>query len=316
MCAVALMACGAADASSRGTSLDATLDSPAVRTGVIVETGTINLYIYLPPSYETSQDSRYPVIYGLHGFGDDTRQMVTPFATALRSVSGPEAIIVGIQGTNRLGGSFYANSEATGNWEDMIVNEAVAYMDSNYRTEPVASRRMLSGFSMGGFAAWNIGLGHPDVFGSVWSCCPGAWDQNGLRDTLASWDSVYRNAYGAAFSPNLAIAYPHSRVPSLDGTTADNEIVADWEKGFGGIDGKLAAYAARGEGSARLIAIGFAYAASDENPWITRGTPYIAGKMRTAGLPVEASSFPGGHAISTAMIEQSFVPFVQKAFGQ
>lgn len=307
-----LSACASPDSSEGLSSVSqVTLESQAVQTGAIEESGRVALYIKLPSSYKDSPDRRYPVVYGLHGFGDDPRQMVSPFSNALEEASGPEAIFVAVDGTNRLGGSFYVNSAATGNWEDLVVEEVVAFMDANYRTEPSAERRMLAGFSMGGFAAWNIALAHPDVFGYAWSCCPGAWDANGLADTLAMWDNVYRNAYGAAFSPDTSRGYPHARVPSRDGSAADAEVVADWEKGFGGIDAKLADYAAQ---SSRLGGIRFAYASSDEYQWISRGAQHAAQRMLDSGLPVGINGFAGGHAVSNAMIGQSFVPFAQSAF--
>lgn len=316
LCVVAIAACGSGGSSGgsseeESSSRTVTLNSTAVRTGLIEEDGEVALHIRLPASYAESPDRRYPVVYCLHGFGDDPRLMAASLASALADSSGPEAILVAVDGTNRLGGSFYANSAATGNWEDLVVEEAVAYMDSNYRTEGSAARRMLAGFSMGGFAAWNIALAHPEVFGSAWACCPGAWDANGMKDTLAMWDNVYRNAYGAAFSPDPAGAYPFAKIPRMNGTTEDNAIAADWERGFGGIDGKLDTYLA---GTGRLVAIRFAYASSDDYQWIPNGTKFIAGQMKAAGLPAEISEFSGNHRMSDSMIEDSFVPFAQSVF--
>ena len=315
-CVLALGACGSGDSSDdspEGPSAGKTviIESVAVQSGLIEEDGEVALHVRLPASYADSDDGTYPVVYCLHGFGDDPRQMADTLALALADDSAPEAILVAVDGTNRLGGSFYANSAATGDWEDLVVDEVVAYMDSHYRTETSAARRMLAGFSMGGFAAWNIALAHPDVFGSAWACCPGAWDANGLSDTLAMWDGVYRNAYGAAFSPDTDGPYPYAGIPRQTGTPEDSAIAADWERGFGGIDEKLEAYLA---GTGRLVAIRFAYASSDEYRWIPNGTRFVAGRMKDAGLPAEIGEFSGNHRMSDSMIGESFVPFVHTVF--
>jgi enterochelin esterase-like enzyme len=74
----------------------------------------------------------------------------------------------------RYQGSFYSNSATTGNWEDYIVHELVAYMDTHYRTIPERAARGLAGHSMGGYGALRIGMRHPEVFSSIYllsACC-------------------------------------------------------------------------------------------------------------------------------------------------
>jgi pimeloyl-ACP methyl ester carboxylesterase len=171
---------------------------------------------------------------------------------------------------------------------------------------------MIAGFSMGGGGAWNIAIAHPELFSSAWVCCPGAWDQNGLRDTLSGWDSTYRNAYGAAYSPDFALPSPYAAFPKFDGTYADSIIMDKWERGFGGIGEKLAAY---GKKTAKLKAISFVYGNRDGYGWIPRGTQYIAEKMRVAGLPVEIRAFKANHAITDEMLSESFLPLARSVFG-
>lgn len=52
-------------------------------------------------------------------------------------------IVVGVNGANSLGGSFYVNSPVTGNWEDYLVNDVITYIDTNYRTLAKSSGRGL-----------------------------------------------------------------------------------------------------------------------------------------------------------------------------
>ncbi len=284
------------------------IKSPSVARGSLEKKAETEIHVTLPESYASSPDRRYPVVYGLHGFGDSALGMITPFERALKAAGVTEVIFVAVDGTNSLGGSFYANSPASGFWEDLVAKETVALVDRNFRTVNRPEGRMLSGFSMGGFGAWNLALKHPEVFSFAWVCCPGAWDENGLRDTLATWGAVYRNSYGAAFSPDFSLPAPHARVPSFDGTYGDALVKADWETGFGGIKAKLERYAA---GTARLKSVSFVYGAYDDYQWIPRGTRYIAAAMEGAGIPVSIREFKAAHRVTTDMIVESFVPFVR-----
>ncbi len=290
-----------------------TIESKAIAAGKLEKRPVTNVLVSLPSSYASSPGRRFPVVYLLHGFGDDTLRMLTTFRGALSGAgaSMPEVIFAAIDGSNSLGGSFYANSPATGNWEDLIAEELVSLIDAKYRTVASPEGRMLAGFSMGGAGTWNIALARPDVFSTAWACCPGAWDQNGMRDTLEGWQPIYRVAYGAAYAPDLSLPPPYGRAPAFDGTAADDAIIAAWERGFGGIDAKLADYAKKTE---RLSAIAFAYGTRDSYRWIPRGTLYIADKMLKAGLTVTIQSFESDHVISSAMLRESFIPFVSATF--
>jgi S-formylglutathione hydrolase FrmB len=268
--------------------------------------------VSIPDSYVNSPERRYPVIYALPGFGDSALSMIEPIRQDLKEMHNQtEFIIVSIDGGNCLGGSFFSNSPATGNWEDLVVQEAVTLTDSRYRTIAEPQGRMLAGFSMGGFAAWNIALKHPDVFCAVWACCPGAWDENGLKDTLKSWDSTYKNAYGAAFSPDITKKFPFARIPKFNGTAEDAAVISGWEQGFGGIHEKLSAYQKK---NIKLTSISFAFGSHDPYPWIPRGTKYIAQAMADAGLPVAIKEYQSGHEMTDTIIRTSFIPDVDSVF--
>ncbi len=285
--------------------------SPSVNKGLLEKDRVVPLYIVLPESYASSGDTRYPVVYALHGFGETPQSVVAPLADALRSGGVPDVIFVGVDESCDLFGSFWANSPVSGNWEDALVDEIVPFIDRKYRTIRDPSGRMLAGFSMGGFGSWNLGIKHPETFSSFWACCPGAWDENGLRDTLAGWQDIYPKAYGAVYSPDLTLPHPHARIPTLDGSYEDAKIREAWEEGFGGIDKKLTDYRA---GTARLAAGVFVYGDRDDFRWIPRGTRYIADKMAAAGVPVEIREFHAGHRLTREMAVESFLPFARRLF--
>ena len=138
--------------------------------------------VYLPASYKKDVKRRYPVIYFLHGFTDDDakwygfeKHWISMPAIAdkvLATGAAKEMIIVTPNAFTRYQGSMYSNSVTTGNWEDYIAKELVAYMDAHYRTLPDSKSRGLAGHSMGGYGTMRIGQKYPGVFSSIYLLSP------------------------------------------------------------------------------------------------------------------------------------------------
>ncbi|MAU70989.1 MAG: esterase [Pseudozobellia sp.] len=140
------------------------------------ENPTRAVSIYLPPDYDQS-DTRYPVIYFLHGFLNDNRLMdymkdLFDYAIAEEKIN-PFILVVPDQKTT-YDGSFYSNTGVFGNWEDFTALDLVSHMDKNYRTLAKAGSRGITGHSMGGYGALKIAMKHPDIFETVYALSPGA----------------------------------------------------------------------------------------------------------------------------------------------
>lgn len=138
--------------------------------------------VYLPPSYGTSEDRRYPVVYVLHGFTDtDLRwfgwekhfvNVPAAFERALDAGTVREMILVMPNAYTAYAGSMYSSSVTTGDWESYVADELVAYIDGHYRTIAERSSRGLTGHSMGGYGTIRIGMKRPDVFSSIYVMSP------------------------------------------------------------------------------------------------------------------------------------------------
>src|SRR5215469_15939870 len=138
---------------------------------------TRTIFVYLPPGYNTPQEQskHYPVLYLLHGspgsahdwFSAGKANQSADTLIALGKI--PELIMVLPDGNGRPGNTpEWANSfDQRQLIETYVVNDVVKYVDAKYRTIPDAAHRAIGGLSMGGFGAANIGVHHPDVFGSV-----------------------------------------------------------------------------------------------------------------------------------------------------
>jgi hypothetical protein len=92
------------------------IDSPSLNNSMIDELTKKDVYVLLPPGYNTSQ-KKYPVVYYLHGFGGGPFEIVSfidEITGTMASGEIGEFIIVGVTGSNKLNGSFFVNSKVTG----------------------------------------------------------------------------------------------------------------------------------------------------------------------------------------------------------
>ena len=134
--------------------------------------------VILPPSYATSPDRHYPVVYYLHGFAIDGRNfynyMKVPEAVAANAAKGHEFIVVVPDTLTKMGGSMYSNSVTTGNFRFWVAHDLVDYIDKHYRTIATRKGRGLAGHSMGGYGTWAVGMTYPEVYDSIYAqsaCC-------------------------------------------------------------------------------------------------------------------------------------------------
>lgn len=129
--------------------------------------------IYLPPDYETSQRS-YPVLYLLHGFGDDQTgwvqfgEVLTIADEAIKSGQATAMIIV--MPDANTGKPGYVN-DAKGEWryEDFFFQEFMPFIEKTYRIKADKRYRAIAGLSMGGEGTFIYALHHPELFSSA---CP------------------------------------------------------------------------------------------------------------------------------------------------
>ncbi len=129
--------------------------------------------IYLPPGYETSQRS-YPVLYLLHGAGDDHTGWVQ-FGEVQRITDkaiedGTATAMIIVMPDAQTGQMGYFNNIA-GNWnyEDYFFQEFIPAIEKSYRIKGEKRYRAVAGLSMGGGGSFMYALHHPELFSSA---CP------------------------------------------------------------------------------------------------------------------------------------------------
>ena len=121
--------------------------------------------IVLPTDYDTST-SRYPVLYLLHGYGDNETGWV--LKTNLSGYAAAYKLIIVVPDAS---GSYFLNSasDPKARFEDYIVADLIDYVDTHYRSIPLPHARAIAGLSMGGYGAIFLGLKHYDLFTAIGS---------------------------------------------------------------------------------------------------------------------------------------------------
>jgi putative tributyrin esterase len=125
--------------------------------------------VILPPGYGEDAHRRYPVLYYLHGLGDNEQMFVR---------SGGFNLIEELWDRRQIGdfviatpagySSFFINShDAHFRYDDFFLQEFMPWIESHYRIAVRRESRGIGGISMGGYGALRMAFLHPQLFGSV-----------------------------------------------------------------------------------------------------------------------------------------------------
>jgi len=129
--------------------------------------------IYLPPDYETSQRS-YPVLYLLHGSGDDQTGWIqfgeVQYIADQSFIKGlATQMIIVMPDANTTKKGYFNDPKNEWRYEDFFFQEFMPFIEKNYRTKNEKRFRAISGLSMGGGGSFIYALHHPELFASS---CP------------------------------------------------------------------------------------------------------------------------------------------------
>ena len=138
---------------------------------------TRRLHVYLPPGYESDPDARYPVLYLLHGAGDnDSTWVSTGRANFIADnlLAGGKVrpmIIVMPDGhaVPRPPGrpTDEERRRAVEAFQNDLLGDVIPYVEGHYRVLAGAESRAIAGLSMGGGQSLYVGLRHLDQFAWV-----------------------------------------------------------------------------------------------------------------------------------------------------
>jgi S-formylglutathione hydrolase FrmB len=124
---------------------------------------------YLPASFDKDNTRHYPVLYYLHGLGDNEQSLLNSggwdLISELRSQGKIGEFVVLAPGA---GHTFYINSEdGKVRYEDFFMKEFMPQMEKKYRVESTRATRGITGVSMGGYGALRLAFKYPEDFAAV-----------------------------------------------------------------------------------------------------------------------------------------------------
>jgi len=155
--------------------------------------------VQLPPSYGTSPERRYPVIFEVPGFGGALRHgmKATPYAPATEN--GVEFLHVFLDPNCPLGHHVFADSANNGPVGQALVEEFLPALDRQFQTIPSPTARFLTGHSSGGWSSLWLQVTYPDVFNGTWSTAPDPVDFRDFQriDLSRPGENMYVDSAGA-----------------------------------------------------------------------------------------------------------------------
>jgi enterochelin esterase-like enzyme len=128
--------------------------------------------VYLPPGYYKS-NTRYPVLYLVHGAGDIATSWTHPGAANVildnliaQKKAVPMIIVMPFNGSNNPNPPAQGGGRGAGPspFDEYLTKELIPLIDSTYRTMPNRKSRAMAGLSAGGGATYNVGLKHTELF--------------------------------------------------------------------------------------------------------------------------------------------------------
>jgi len=154
-----------------------------------------DFYMYTPPDYDQNTTEKYPVLYILHGGGEDQRGWAIQGKTDLiidNLISQKKAvpmIVVMVDGNLPLNGF---GGETLGVFEKELKQSVIPFVEQNYRVKTDAKSRALAGLSMGGIQTLYTGVKNTDLF-SYLGVFSSGWIQPMQKDIADSQYAFMEN---------------------------------------------------------------------------------------------------------------------------
>jgi len=238
----------------------------------------VHYCVYLPASYDSGDTKHpaqtYPVLYFLHGLGDNERTLFNSGGWTLlddlrQKHQIGEFLIVAPEG----GRTFYINSaDGTTRYNDFFLQEFIPLIEAKYRIQRGRSGRAVSGISMGGYGALRFAFSHPEMFSAV-----SAQSAALITDSPQELDTAARS--GAPLGKVLATVF---------GSPIE---VQHWKNNSPFV------LAHRNQAALRRLAIYF-NCGKEDNYGFEKGAAALHEQLQKSRVKHEYHSYPGDHSLS------------------
>lgn len=150
-----------------------------------------DFYVYTPPDYNPRANTRYPVLYLLHGFSDDASAwtavghanlildsliatgQVKPMIIVMPLGYGDPTILQPTPGSRSAFSNPGLREKNFNNFRAALIDEVIPRVEKNYSVIANREARAIAGLSMGGAESLLTGLNRLDTFGWVASFSAG-----------------------------------------------------------------------------------------------------------------------------------------------
>ena len=275
-------------------SAQSRIDCSALNSHILKQ--IVHYCVYLPAGYDAGANEhptrRYPVLYFLHGLGDNEQTLFNSGGWTLlddlrKQHKMGDFLIVAPEGRR----SFYINS-ADGSvcYSDFFLQEFLPHIETKYRIVKGRSGRAISGISMGGYGALRFAFAHPELFSAV-----SAQSAALITEAPQVLDSASRS--GAPLTGVLGPVF---------GKPID---ISHWN------DNSPLVLAKKNAPALRKVAIYF-NCGQDDNYGFEKGAAGLHAELQKEGIKHEYHAYPGDHSLTYFLSHfDEVMEFHSRAFG-
>jgi S-formylglutathione hydrolase FrmB len=238
----------------------------------------VHYCVYLPAGYAAGAAKHpaqtYPVLYFLHGLGDNERTLFNSGGWTLlddlrQQHKMGEFLIAAPEG----GSTFYVNSsDGSVRYSDFFLQEFMPLIETKYRISKGRRNRAISGISMGGYGALRFAFAHPELFSAV-----SAQSAALITESPHELDTAARS--GAPQGKLLATVF------------GDPIDALHWKENSPFV------LAARNQTSLRKLGIYF-NCGQDDNYGFEKGAAALHEQLQKEGVKHEYHAYPGDHSLT------------------
>ena len=279
---------------SAAVSAQSRIDCSALNSRILKRVA--HYCVYLPAGYDAGATqrpvTRYPVLYFLHGLGDNEQTLFngggwTLFDDLRKQHKMGDFLIVAPEGWR----SFYINS-ADGNvrYNDFFLQEFMPQIEHKYRVQPGRTGRAISGISMGGYGALRFAFAHPELFSAVSAQSAALITESPQQlDAVSQTGSPLAGVLGPVFGNPIDV--PHWKANSPFVLARKNATALK----------RMAIYFNCGQ---------------DDNYGFEKGAAELHEELKKDGVTHEYHSYPGDHSLTYFLSHfDEVMEFHSKAFG-
>lgn len=270
------------------------IDCGALNSHILKE--VVHYCVYLPAGYDAGAAQhpagRYPVLYFLHGLGDNEQTLFNGGGWSLfddlrKQHKMGDFLIVTPEGRR----SFYINSaDGSVRYSDFFLQEFLPHIEGKYRILPGRAGRAISGISMGGYGALRFAFAHPELFSAVSAQSAALITESPQAlDSASQTGAPLAGLLGAVFGKPINVVHWNENNPFV--------------------------LAKKNAAALRRTAIYF-NCGQDDNYGFEKGAAALHDDLKKEGVKHEYHAYPGDHSLTYFLSHfDEVMEFHSRAFG-